>query len=76
MVAVPVRGLGEFTPGDARVLFAAGDLATRAVSRRNFDVSPDAQRFLMVRRAGDMSRVQMVVVEQVAALATPRERPQ
>jgi serine/threonine-protein kinase len=71
LVAVPVRTVAEFVPGDARVLFAAGDVATRAVSRRNYDVTPDGQRFVMVRRAGGVTTAPMIVVEQVVSLLTP-----
>ncbi len=68
MVAVRVTTGESFAAGDAQVLFVAGDLSARAVSRRNYDVTPDGQRFMMVRRAGGATRAQMVVIEQVTAL--------
>ncbi|WKW10956.1 protein kinase [Pseudogemmatithrix spongiicola] len=67
MVATQVTTGAAFSVGESTVLFAAGDLATRAVSRRNYDVKADGQRFVMVRRAGGVMRAQMVVVEQAAA---------
>ena len=67
MNAVAVQTGPNFVAGETRVLFAAGDLATRAISRRNYDVSADAQRFLMVRRAGGTFSAQLVVVEQFGA---------
>ncbi|MBA3853629.1 MAG: hypothetical protein C0503_04385 [Gemmatimonas sp.] len=75
MVAVKVKTGATFEAGDSQQLFAAGDLMTRAVSRRNYDVTPDGQRFVMIRRAGGISRAQMVVIEQAvhaAAAADPR----
>jgi hypothetical protein len=44
-------------------LFNAADFVLTAVSRRNYDVAPDDQRFLMVRRASGTSSAQLVVVE-------------
>jgi eukaryotic-like serine/threonine-protein kinase len=70
MNAVAVQTGAEFSAGETRVLFPAGDLATRAVSRRNYDVSGDAKRFLMVQRAGGSYSAQLVVVEHFATELT------
>ena len=67
MSAVAVETGSNFVAGETRVLFAAGDLATRSVSRRNYDVSGDAQRFVMVRSAGGSYSAQLVVVERFGA---------
>ena len=72
MIAVSVQTGPEFSSGETRVLFAAGDLATRAVSRRNYDVTSDAQRFVMVRTAGGAYSAQLVVVENFASELTKR----
>jgi eukaryotic-like serine/threonine-protein kinase len=73
MVAVQVTTGTSFAAGESRALFAAGDLARRAISRRNYDVTPDGQRFVMVRPAGGVTRAQLVVVERVEALARTKE---
>jgi serine/threonine-protein kinase len=72
MNAVAVQTGAAFAVGETRVLFAAADLATRAVSRRNYDVSADGQRFLMVQRAGGAYTARLVVVEQFGAELTTR----
>ena len=46
-----------------RVLFSTSDFVQTSVSRRNYDVAPDGQRFLMVQRADGAKRGQVVVVE-------------
>ncbi len=45
------------------MLFNTSDFIQTAVSRRNYDVSADDQRFLMVQRADGTKRGQVVVVE-------------
>jgi eukaryotic-like serine/threonine-protein kinase len=64
MNAASVETRPDFAAGAMRVLFAAGDLASRAVSRRSYDVSADGQRFLMVQRSGGPHSARLVVVEQ------------
>ena len=54
---------GMATVQGTRVLFNAADFIQTAVSRRNYDVSPDGQRFLMVQRADGAKRGQVIVVE-------------
>ncbi len=53
----------SFAPRGTQQLFPAGPMVTVSVSRRNYDVSPDAQRFLVVLPAGGESRQHLVVVE-------------
>lgn len=63
LVAVRVRTSPTFAIESARVLFNASDFTQLAVSRRNYDVAADDQRFLMVQRAGGARSGQLVVVE-------------
>jgi len=51
---------------NTRVLFNASDFVQTSVSRRNYDVAADDQRFLMVQRAEGATRGQVVVVEHWA----------
>ncbi len=51
MMAVDVRTETTFSAGPPRVLFT-GSYDTRTAPVENFDVSPDGQTFLMIRRAG------------------------
>ncbi|MEO5826231.1 MAG: protein kinase [Gemmatimonadales bacterium] len=46
-----------------RTLFDASGYVRQSVSRRNYDVSADGQRFLMIKRAGNVMGSQLVVVE-------------
>ena len=52
-------------------LFNAADFVLTAVSRRNYDITPDDQRFLMVRRAAGAAGAQLVVVENWFEEAKP-----
>jgi hypothetical protein len=45
------------------VLFDASNFIQTSVSRRNYDVSADDERFLMVQRADGARSGQVVVVE-------------
>ena len=66
MVATRVATTPSFAVQSTRVLFNASDFIQTAVSRRNFDVARDDQRFLMVQRADGAKRGQLVVVEHWA----------
>jgi len=66
MVATHVATTPSFAVQGTRVLFNASDFIQPAVSRRNFDVARDDQRFLMVQRADGAKRGQLVVVEHWA----------
>ena len=63
MVAARVATAPSFAFRSTRVLFSASDFVQTAISRRNFDVAADDQRFLMVQRADGAKRGQVVVVE-------------
>jgi len=63
MVAAQVTTSPSFVRLGSRVLFRASDYVMTSVSRRNWDVAPDDQRFLMVQRASGSTSGQIVVVE-------------
>jgi len=63
LVAVRVTPTPPFSVENRRVLFDASDFLQPSISRRNFDVSADDQRFLMVQRADGARHGQVVVVE-------------
>jgi hypothetical protein len=46
-----------------RPLFSAADYVLNGFSRRNYDVTADDQRFLMVRRSPGAAPPQLVVIE-------------
>jgi eukaryotic-like serine/threonine-protein kinase len=62
-VAVRVTTTPSFSVQSRRVLFSASDFIQTSISRRNFDVAADDQRFLMVQRADGTRSGQVVVVE-------------
>ncbi len=49
MMAMPVAPGAGFAPGTPRVLFPVGTYAA-AINHQQYDVSPDGQRFLVIRR--------------------------
>ena len=63
MVATRIATTPTFAVQSTSVLFNASDFVQTTVSRRNYDVSADDQRFLMVQRADGAKRGQVVVVE-------------
>jgi Tol biopolymer transport system component len=63
MVAARVTTGPSFAVQSSRVLFNASDFIHTSLSRRNYDVAPDGERFLMVQRADGAKRGQVVVVE-------------
>ena len=48
------------------ILFDASDYARTSLSRRNYDVAPDRQHFLMVQRADSRKATEVVVIEHWA----------
>jgi tRNA A-37 threonylcarbamoyl transferase component Bud32 len=52
MVSVPITPGATFQPGQPRVLFAASKYTANPF-RRGYDVSPDGQRFVMIRGDND-----------------------
>ncbi len=67
LVAVQVTTAPVFSLGRSTVLFSAADFVNAGISRRNYDVARDDQRFLMIRRARGFPSAQVVVVENGAA---------
>jgi Tol biopolymer transport system component len=63
LVAVRVTPTPPFAVESRRVLFDASDFLQPSISRRNFDVAADDERFLMVQRADGARTGQVVVVE-------------
>ena len=63
LVAAAVNTAPSFAITNTRVLFSVADFNHTSMSRRNYDVSPDGQRFLMVQRADGAKRGEVVVVE-------------
>ena len=66
MVATRITTTSSFAVQSSRVLFNASDFIQTSISRRNYDVSADDQRFLMVQRADGVKRGQVVIVEHWA----------
>ena len=66
LVAAGITTTPAFAVTSTRTLFSVADFTQISVSRRNYDVSPDGQRFLMVQRADGANRGQVVVVENWA----------
>jgi hypothetical protein len=64
MVAVRVETETEFSIGPSSVLFSALTYASAAVHRQ-YDVSIDAQRFLMIRTAGGGMEGQLILVQNL-----------
>ena len=65
MMSLPVGATAGFAPGTARALFPVGSYA-RANNRPQYDVSPDGQRFLMIRRPSHQGQ-EVVLVEDFFA---------
>ncbi len=61
MMRVPIETTPTFTAGTPTTLFAT-QYHTAVVNMRNYDVSPDGQRFLMIKSAGGEQAPTMVVV--------------
>ena len=62
MVAVPVETEGTFSFGAPRVLFSALDFRVTGY-HPNWDVAPDDERFIMVRRLGDEVPGRVILVQ-------------
>lgn len=63
LIATQVTIRPTFALLGQRTLFDASGYVRLSVSRRNYDVSADGQRFLMIKRAGNVMGSQLVVVE-------------
>jgi Tol biopolymer transport system component len=63
MMAVAIDTESEFSAGAPQVLFEGRFLGTGWVSEgRNYDISPDGQRFLMIKREQDVMPTELIVV--------------
>jgi len=62
-VSTRVSVLPTFSVGPTTRLFGTYQFAIEGYSRRNYDVAPDGQRFLMVRRGDGAAGSSVVVVE-------------
>ena len=63
MIAVAIETEPELSVGTPRLLFEGRFLGTGPVHlRRNYDVSPDGQRFLMIKREQDLVPTEIIVV--------------
>jgi serine/threonine-protein kinase len=63
LVSAAVTTSPAFAVQSRTVLFNAAAYSILAISRHSFDVMPDDQHFLMIRRRGGSPSAQMVVVE-------------
>jgi serine/threonine-protein kinase len=62
MVSVRVETAPTFSAGATSVLFSATEYLTN-VNHRQYDVTPDGERFIMVRPVGDCAQGALIVVE-------------
>ena len=63
MMAVAIVTEPELSVGTPRLLFEGRFLGTGPVQlRRNYDVSLDGQRFLMIKREQDLVPTELIVV--------------
>jgi Tol biopolymer transport system component len=67
LVAARVTTSPSFAIQGSRILFSASGYVFPGISRHNFDVAPDGQRFLMVQRADGAKSGQVEVVEHLFA---------
>ncbi len=63
MMAVAIETEPELSVGTTRLLFEGRFLGTGPVHlRRNYDVSADGQRFLMIKREQDLVPTEIIVI--------------
>ena len=62
MVAVPVETEPTFAPGQSEVLFSATEFRS-ALNHREYDVTLDDERFIMLRQAGDVDASKVILVQ-------------
>ena len=61
LMAVGVQTEPSFAPGNAEEVFAGGDYAPPAVGR-TYDISPDDERFLMIKESAGGDSTEFVVI--------------
>jgi serine/threonine-protein kinase len=62
MMAVAIETEPELSVGTPRLLFEGRFLPGPPWSRRNYDISPDGQRFLMIKRKQDLVPTEIIVI--------------
>jgi dipeptidyl aminopeptidase/acylaminoacyl peptidase len=62
-VSAQVSTTPNFAIQGTRTLFSANDFIQTSISRRNYDVGPDDQRFLFIRKSGGARTGYVVVIE-------------
>jgi hypothetical protein len=62
LVAVPVRTEPVFAAGTPTVLFSGSDYRS-GTFHRQYDVTPDGERFLFIRRVGASQQSRMILVQ-------------
>ncbi len=62
MMAVAIETEPELSVGTPRLLFEERFLHGPPWARRNYDISPDGQRFLMIKREQDLVPTEIIVV--------------
>ena len=75
VVSAKVATSPAFAVTGHSVLFNAAAYSILSISRHNYDVMPDDQRFLMIRRRGASANAQMIVVENLFDPARSGGRP-
>ena len=58
---MPVETEPTFAPGQAEVLFSATEFRSTAAEPR-YDVTPDDERFIMIRQTGETGAGEIIVV--------------
>jgi eukaryotic-like serine/threonine-protein kinase len=66
LMSLPVMPGAGFSPGNAKPLFSVAPYAD-AINRQQYDVSPDDQHFLTIRRPQQQGRQEVVLVEHFFA---------
>ena len=61
MVAVRVETAPAFSPGAASVLFPAAEYVAY-INHRQYDVTPNGERFIMVRPVGGSAEGRLILV--------------
>ena len=62
MMAVVIETAPELSVGTPRLLFEGRFLGIGRLQRRNYDVSADGQRFLMIQREQDLVPTELIVI--------------
>ena len=64
-MAVDVQTEPSFAPGNAEVVFGGYYAPSGGVSGRTYDISPDGERFLMIKESGgdETSSMEFILVQ-------------